>query len=319
MGIRQEVTTFWIERGRAAVRTVSLGFLLLAPPGAQAALSVLTTTANLQSLVEAVGGDRVSAVSLVPAGSDAEEYAPRPQDLDRIRGASMVVRVGLDYDLWFDRLLRQSGKPALLRGGSGHVDASNAVVLLEVKGGGLSGGAHAHGAGNPHYWLDPKNADVITGNIVEALARLDSPNAKYYEQRRIDFLARLEQRIKVWQLKLAPLAGKPLLTYHNNWPYFARRFRLNFIGTIEPRPGVAPSPAALAGLIRRMREEQVSVIVRHPQEPARDVDFLARKVAGARVVILAASVGDLPQAQDYFSLFETNVAALAAGFSGGPP
>ena len=317
MGIRQEVTTFWIERGRAAVRTFSLSFLLLAPPGTQAALSVLTTTANLQSLVEAVGGDRVSAVSLVPAGSDAEEYAPRPQDLDRIRGASMVVRVGLDYDLWLDRLLRQSGKPALLRGGSGHVDASNAVVLLEVKGGGLSGGAHAHGAGNPHYWLDPKNADVITGNIVEALARLDSLNAKYYEQRRIDFLARLEQRIKVWQLKLAPLAGKPLLTYHNNWPYFARRFRLNFIGTIEPRPGVAPSPAALAGLIRRMREEQVSVIVRHPQEPARDVDFLARKV-GARVVILAASVGDLPQAQDYFSLFEANIAALAAGFSGGP-
>ena len=307
----------WVEGRRTAARLLCLGLLLLAAPGIQAALAVITTTTDLQSLVEAVGGDRVSVVSLVPAGSDAEAYAPRPQDLDRLRGARMVVRVGLDYDLWLDRLLRQSGNTALLRGGPGHVDASNAITLLEVKGGGLSGGAHAHGAGNPHYWLDPANAATMTGNMVEALARLDAPNARYYEQRRIDFLARLALRIAAWQIRLAPLAGKPLLTYHNNWPYFARRFRLNFAGTIEPRPGVAPSPAALARLIRRVRDERMALIVRHPQDPARDVDFLARK-AGARVAVLAASVGDLPQARDYFSLFETNVAALTAAFSGAP-
>jgi ABC-type Zn uptake system ZnuABC Zn-binding protein ZnuA len=62
----------------------------------------------------------------------------------------------------------------------------------------------------------------------------------------------------------------------------------------------------------------VSFIVRHPQDPARDVDFLARK-AGARVAILAASVGDLPQAKDYFSLFDTNVAALTAAYSESKP
>lgn len=308
----------WTARGRTAARSLCLGLLLLSAPGIQAALAVITTTADLQSLVEAVGGEHVSVVSLVSAGSDAEAYAPRPQDLDRLRGARLVVRVGLDYDLWLDRLLRQVGNPALLRGGPGHVDASNAIALLEVKGGGLSGGAHAHGAGNPHYWLDPANAAVMTGNMVEALARLDLPNAKYYEQRRIDFLARLDQRIAVWQTRLAPLAGKPLLTYHNNWPYFARRFRLNFAGTIEPRPGVAPSPAALAGLIRRVREEQIALIIRHPQDPVREVDFLARK-AGARAVVLAASVGDLPQARDYFSLFEANVAALTAAFAAGTP
>lgn len=309
---------FWFQHRRLAARSLCLGLLLLGAPGVHAAMAVLTTTADLQSLVEAVGGDRVSVTSLVPAGGDAEAYAPRPQDLDRLRGAHMVVRVGLDYDLWLDRLLRQSGNPALLRGGPGHVDASNAVALLEVKGGGLSGGAHAHGAGNPHYWLDPANAATMTGNMVEALARLDAPNAKYYEQRRIDFLARLDQRIQIWQARLAPLAGKPLLTYHNNWPYFARRFRLNFVGTIEPRPGVAPSPAALGGLIRRVREENIALIIRHPLDPVRDVEFLVRKT-GAKVAVLAASVGDLPQARDYFSLFEANVAALVAAVAAGTP
>lgn len=295
---------------RAVVRALGAGLLPLAAR-AQAALPVLTTTPDLQSLVQAVGGARVRALSLAPPGSDAEAYVPRPQDLERLRGARLLVRIGLDYDLWLDRLLRQAQRPDLSRGGAGHVDTSGAIALLEVSNGGLGGGGHAHGAGNPHYWLDPANAEVITGHITEALARIDAPNAKYYEQRRLQFLDLLAERLRGWQARLAPLAGQPLLTYHNNWPYFARRFRLRFAATIEPRPGVAPSPAALAALLRQMREQRIGVIVRHPQEPSRDVDYLARK-AGARVAVLAASVGDLPSAHDYFSLFDTNVAALLA-------
>lgn len=304
--------------GQNGVRALLLGLLLLMQQGAFAALPVVTTTADLKSLVEAVGGPHVNVTTLVPAGSEAEAYAPRPQDIDRLRAAAMVVRIGLDYDLWLNRLLRQSGRNDLQRGGAAYVDASNAIVLLEVKGGGIGGDGHAHGAGNPHYWLDPENAAVITGNIVEALARLDPPNAKYYETQRNIFLTRLGERIKHWSAKLAPYAGKPLLTYHNSWPYLARRFRLNFVGTIESRPGVAPSAAELARLITRMQTQQVNVIVRHPQEPSRDVDFLARKT-GARIATLAASVGDLPNATDYLSLFDTNVAALLTALNGGTP
>lgn len=298
--------------GRAATRLFSLGLLCFGAAVARAAFPVVTTTTDLQSLVQAVGGDRVTVAALVPAGAEAEDYAARPQDVERLRGAGMVVRVGLDYDLWLDRLLRQVGRARLMRGGDAHVDASNAITLLEVKAGGLNqADGHAHGAGNPHYWLDPANAQVITGNIVEALARLDPSNAKFYERRRIEFLDQLDARIQVWQQRLAPLAGRPLLTYHNNWPYLARRFRLHLAGTIEPRPGVPPSPAVLASLLQRVREQNIDLIVRHPQEPARDVDFLARKT-GARVVVLAASVGDLPGAKDYLSLFEANVAALVS-------
>ena len=112
MGDRQEVIAFLSGRGRAAISVLCLGFLLLTAPGARAALAVITTTTDLQSLVEAVGGDRVSVVPLVPAGSDAEAYAPRPQDLDRLRGARLVVRGGLDHDFGLGRLLRRSGHPA---------------------------------------------------------------------------------------------------------------------------------------------------------------------------------------------------------------
>ena len=99
--------------------------LAWAPPAlAQERIRVVTTTTNLRSLAEAVGGDRIAAVSLVPANLDAEEYQPKPQDVSRLRNARLVVRVGLDYDLWFDRLLAQAGGPEIKRGGPGYVDAS---------------------------------------------------------------------------------------------------------------------------------------------------------------------------------------------------
>ena len=110
---------------------------------------------------------------------------------------------------------------------------------------------------------------------------------------------------------MAALQGRPLVAYHGGWAYFARRFRLDIAGLIEPRPGVQPSPAHLAGLIRLMRERNIGIILREPHEPERDGAFLAAKT-GAAMVTLAGSVGATPRAADYLALFDFNVDALAS-------
>ena len=191
------------------------------------------------------------------------------------------------------------------RDAPGYVDASADVALLDVRAGGIGpGDGHAHGRGNPHYWLDPANAEMITGTMLEAFARLDPANARRYEANRLAFLATLHARMAEWSRLLKP---QTLIAYHDTWPYFARRFRLRFAGIIEPRPGVPASPAHLASLARL---QGVAAVVREPHEAARDADFLARRL-GARVVILASSVGAVPEARDYLSLIDYNVRALA--------
>jgi ABC-type Zn uptake system ZnuABC Zn-binding protein ZnuA len=287
-------------------------FALASPAWAQDRIQVVTTTTDLRSLTEAVGGERVAAVSLVPPNMDAEEYQPKPQDVLRLKHARLLVRVGLDYDLWVDRLLGQAEKPEISRGGAGYVDTSFGIAVLELRG--MSVGpsdGHAHGSGNPHYWLDPKNAEIMTATILEALARIDPANVATYEANRHAFLARLNAKIVEWEAKLGSLKAMPIVAYHNSWPYFARRFRLDFVGFIEIKPGVPPSPSHLAGIVETMRARGARIVVREPHEPERDVSFVANK-AGASVVTLAASVGALPQTGDYISLFDANVETLTS-------
>lgn len=292
-----------IAPAKAGARCLAL--FLCAFCACAAPLTLVATTADLHSLAVAVGGDLVSASHLIPSGQDGENFQPRPQDLARIRAARVVLRVGVDYDLWLDRLLRQSGNAAVQRGSPGYIDASTDVALLDVRAGGIGpADGHAHGRGNPHYWLDPNNAEMITATILEALVRLDPPNAKRYEANRLRFISQLQARIAEWKQVLKPRA---LIAYHDTWPYFARRFRLHFVGIIETRPGVPPSPSHLASLARL---ENVDAIVREPHEPKRDADFLASRTR-SRVVILASSVGAVPEARDYLSLIDYNVRALA--------
>jgi ABC-type Zn uptake system ZnuABC Zn-binding protein ZnuA len=292
--------------------------LALAPAAVAQPLRLVATTAELRSLAEAVGGDSISAIHLIPAGQDGETFQPRPQDLALLREAKAVLRVGVDYDLWLDRLLAQSGNRALQRGGAGYIDASVDVALLDVRAGGVGpGDGHAHGRGNPHYWLDPVNANAVTGTILEALIRLDPPNAKRYEANRLAFLKRLDEKMAEWTRALAPGNGRALIAYHDTWPYLARRFRLRFLGIIETRPGVAASPSHLANLAQAGKKERVAAIVREPHEPARDAAFLASKT-GAAVVVLASGVGSVPEARDYLSLIDYNVRALAGALARPP-
>ena len=292
---------------------LTAAWLVLASSGfAQERIQVVTTTTDLRSLTEAVGGERIAVISLVPPTMDAEEYQPKPQDVLRLKQARMLVRVGLDYDLWADRLLTQAGNRTIGRSGPGYVDASYGIAALELRGMSVGpGDGHAHGSGNPHYWLDPKNAEIITATILEALTRIDPANAANYESNRAAFLARLSAKLAEWEARLAPLKGMPIVAYHNSWPYFARRFRLDLAGFIEIKPGVPPTPAHLSGIIQTMKKRGVRIVVREPHEPERDVAFVAGKT-GAAIVVLGASVGALPNAPDYIALFDANVAALVA-------
>ena len=296
---------------RAGLRSLVIAAALLAAASASAAIRVVATTTDLAALTAAVGGDIVIAESIVPAGVDAEAFEPRPGDLDKLRQADLVVRIGLGYDYWLDALVARIGDKRIMRGGDAYVDASAGIPLLEIRGQSVvNEGGHSHGVGNPHYWLDPENAIIITAGIAEALVRRAPAHRDRIVANREQFLAELRTRLQKWSEALAPYAGATFIAYHNSWPYFARRFRLNVVGYIEAKEGVAPSPAHLARLISLGRTSQVKAILHEPYEPEEASRFIAQKL-GVPMLRLAISVGSLPDTRDYFALFDYNVASIA--------
>lgn len=274
-------------------------------------VEVVTSTADLKNLVEQVGGSRVHVTALAPATLNAEHFQARPQDLERLQRAQLVVRIGLDYDLWLDALLLKSGRADLKRG-TAYVDASYGITLLEIRSATLDArSGHGHGGGNPHYWLDPHNAEIISTSILHGLRRVDPPHAAQYAKNHAAFVSRLHAKQAHWQAQLSPLAGKPFLAYHDSWAYFARRFRLRIVDIIEPKPGIAPPPARLGALLNTIRNQQVRAILKQPYDADAFAHMLARR-SGIPVVVLAPSVGSLPHTADYFSMMDYNVQALRA-------
>ncbi len=109
---------------------------------------------------------------------------------------------------------------------------------------------------------------------------------------------------------LAPFSGVKLIAYHNSWPYFARRFRLDIIDFIETKPGIAPSPTHLAELAMIARKAGVRAVLHEPYEPEESSRYLAGRL-GVPMLVLSMSVGALPGTEDYFSLIDYDVSTLA--------
>jgi ABC-type Zn uptake system ZnuABC Zn-binding protein ZnuA len=201
-------------------------------------LRMVATTPDLASLARSIAGDLAQTEQIIPAAADPEAFEPKPSDLTKLRGASLVVRIGLGYDHWLDKLLGGQADPKVQRGGAGYVDASRGIPLLEIKGRSIEAAnadGHAHGLANPHYWLDPGNAETITGGIAEAVIAVAPKQKERIIEQREAFLAILRKKIAQWEETLRPYRAARLIAYHNTWPYFARRFRLDEPETEQAR------------------------------------------------------------------------------------
>ena len=296
---------------------VCLTALMLCPQLAAAKqLRVVTTTTDLADLARRIGGNRVKVISIGRGDQDVHLIDPRPSQVVMLRDADVFVKIGMDLDKWSEALVDASRNRAIRYGGPGYVDCSVRIRRLDVptvKVDPSKGEWHAYG--NPHYWLDPLNAEIISANILEGLKRASPADADYFESNRNGFLADLRAAMERWQQKLAPYRGRKIVTYHRAWTYFVRRFGLEVLGCIEPKPGIPPTASHVASLIERIKAEQQPVVIADAAfYPDKAANTIAART-GTEFVVIPASVGGVKGADDFFSLFDHIVDGLVGGFS----
>ncbi len=296
------------------VQRMTLGIALLAalaPCLVRAEVRVVTTSPALADLTRQVGGSTVEVEALMRGRENPHNVVPKPSLVMKLRKADLFVHLGLDAEPWVPSLVRSARRERLLPGASGNIDASRGIVLQEVPSrGGLSrafGDIHVYG--NTHYLLDPLNGIIVARTIANALLRTDPEHREPYEQN----FEVLEQQLLALTARLLermePYRKTRVVTYHRTWPYFLRRFSLEKMAEVEPKPGIAPGPQHIARVAEQMSQAGVRVVIVETFSSQKIAERVAKR-AGARAVVLAQEVYALPEVDSYARLFEYNVDTL---------
>lgn len=277
-------------------------------------IKVVTTTTDMKSIAEFIGGDKVSVTSIATGYQNPHFVDPKPSYIIGLSNADLFVTVGLDLEIgWSPQLLSSSRNTKIQKGSAGYVDASTGVALLQVPSSANRAEGDIHIYGNPHYWLDPMNGKVIARNIASGLERVDPSNKSTYEANLQTFFKRIDDKMKEWSSKMSSFKGSKIIAYHNEWVYFETRFGLNIVDFMEPKPGIPPSPSQLVKVIKEIKANNIKVVISSPYFTTSSSDVVAKQT-GVQVLTLATSVQAFDSIKDYFDLFDFNIKQLTAAF-----
>ena len=284
-------------------------FLCAAPLAAK--VKVVTTTEDLAALAREVAGETAEVGSIARGYQDPHFVEAKPSYLLKLKKAQLFIQVGLELETgWAPALLTSARNPGILPGRPGFLDASEGCEILEKPAGGVDRSlGDVHPLGNPHYWLDPENGRLIARAIARRLSAIDPANAEKYKANLAAFEERLSQKQKEWDAAAAALKDVKVVTYHNSWPSFAKRFGLDVVDFVEPRPGIPPSPAHIHSLIARIKAEGVRLLIVEPYFDQK----LPKKVAaeaGVPLAIVPPSVGGEEGIKTYTGLFDRQLELL---------
>jgi len=273
-------------------------------------LLVIATIPTYGLLASEFGGDLVEVVTVCRPGQDLHAVQATPAFMARVREADLLLYTGLDAELWLDGMLRGAGAVNLLPGNPNAVVMSTGVALKEVPAILDRSQGDVHAFGNPHVWTDPLAVRGMATLVADALVRLRPEHAAEIREREQAFRLRITKALVRWLTDYASLRGVKVVTYHQSWRYLLDRFGMVRVGTLEPKPRVAPTSGHLTQLVERMQAEGVKLIVREPWQHPQAADFVAERT-GATVVNISTLPGFPEGTDDIVAHFEHNLATIA--------
>ena len=308
-------------------------------------LNVLTTTSDLKSITEEIGGQYVKVSSVCSPNQDPHFAEAKPSTIVSARKADLFIVIGLELEIGYESLIIEGARnPKIRPGADGYLDVSEGVLLREVPTGKIDRSmGDVHPFGNPHYWIDPYNGRIMARNIANRLQKLDPSHSAEYQANYQTFIKKIDEAMfgapavakiggdKLWEQELAgklddfskeqkvqlggwvvkakPLRGMKIVLFHRSWTYFLNRFGIIESGELEPKPGIPPGPGHLKDLIERIKSENTKIILMELFYDRHSADFVASET-GAKVVVSPLSIGGDNSTGDYIKLVDTLINRL---------
>lgn len=304
--------------GIALISLPLLGAACGAGPGAvgdsgHGKLDVVASTTQIGDFARQVGGREAVVYQILKPNTDPHEYEPRPTDVEATAGAKLVFVNGDGLDSWMGKVVSESGSRAKV------VDLGKSVP---VKLPGESAGDEASRY-DPHWWHNPQNAEAAVRKIRDAMITADPAHKTVYEKNAAAYLEKLKKLdadIRAC-MKKVPERKRKLVTDHDAFNYFARRYGIKVVGAVIPSQSVQAQPSAgeTSRLVSLIRREHVKAVF-----PEKSVNAdLARTIAhetgaSSRYTLYGDALG--PKGSDggtYLKMEAHNASAMVRGFTGG--
>lgn len=257
-------------------------------------LKLVASFSVIADWLQNVAGERATIIALAGAEAEPHEYEPTPQDSVRLAEADLVFEIGAGFETWLDRLYEASGSRAQrvvlsegleLRPFGGHEHEHEHGEGEHKQEEGEHKHEHEHGEFDPHVWQNPQNVIKMVERIAEALKAADPAGAETYArnaERYIEQLSALDAEIEQLVSQI-PKERRKIATSHEALGYFADRYGFEIIPIfIAPGELNQPSAQAIAEVVKRLREEEVTVIFGESVGDVPALESIARE-SGAKL------------------------------------
>jgi zinc transport system substrate-binding protein len=295
-------------------------------------LQVVTTFAPMTQFTQAVAGDRATVTQLLPPNVGPHDYQSKPEDVQKIAQADLLVQNGLDMEGFLTDLVKNAGNGKLKT-----IDTSQGIPTIEDEAeheghadekptdppagksamGEQAGAAHEHGEVNPHIWLDPKRVIKQVENIRDGLIAADPSGKDSYTANAAAYITQLKQLDTEIAAKLQPYKGKTFVTYHDFSSYFAQSYGLKAEFLVDI-PEENPAPADVKRVIEAAKASGLKTLLSEPQAGDNRFAALAQdlgvKVSGFDPIETTDPANLQPDG--YLKTMRQNVQNLAGAFSG---
>ncbi len=292
----------------SAAAVVAFSVLLSGVPalaGATERISVVASFSILGDVTREIGGDAVEVRTLVGADEDAHIFTPTPDDARTLMSARIVIKNGLGFEPWLDRLLKSTETSAMI------VSVGDVVVPIQLAG--------EHGVEvDPHAWQDLSNVrryvDQIRDALIQALPdqrSLFATNAQRYRLA-VDVA---EQELKKC-LAPVPLAHRKIVTSHDAFGYFGRAYQIAFLAPQGISTETQPTAEAVAGLIDQIRDEKISAVFVENIRDSRLLKQIADETgASMGGTLYSDALSAEGAARTFLGLFQHNASTICSALS----
>lgn len=272
-------------------------FALLVPWLAEAKPQILASIKPLALIAHEVAGDKARVDTLLPVTASPHDYPLKMSDHRRLREAGLVIWVGPELESFLARSVANIAAEKILS--TYRLPGIHWPDVTDVDDGHRHANHH-HRGGDPHLWLDPRNAEVIATAVAAKLTGLDPQSAEDYQANAARFVNRIRQLDQGLQQQLAAVRSEGFAVYHEGYSHFVSRYGLHQVGYVTYTPERRPGARHLQELQSVLEREGKCLFV-EPYYQVESIENMARSL-GLRIGVLDP-IGD-QQISSYPSLME---------------